>query len=164
MLNILNRYLELSRREKILIIMTICVLFPLLFYRLIIVTIHDYQGNLGKQNIKLEQNINTVSLLGQELKIYKQLSQRKVQSLSKRINYILNQTQLKPKSRTSVGDRPRTGQKLVLTLTDLNLSELVKLVYKIEHSSPVILVDSFDLSPSYQSDKLFRITMSLSSK
>ena len=145
-------------------VITICVLLPLLFYRLIIVTIQDYQGDLVKHNIKLEQNIKSVDRLGQELRYYERLSQRKVQSLSKRMNHILKQTKLKVKSRISVDDRPRTGQKLVLTLTDLNLNELVNLTYKIEHSSPVILIDSFDLSPTYKSDKRFKINMSLSSE
>ncbi|MBT4286641.1 MAG: hypothetical protein HOD92_04830 [Deltaproteobacteria bacterium] len=164
MLNLLNRYLELSKREKILMVITICVLLPMLLYRLIIVTIQDYQEDLSKHNTKLEQNIKSVNLLGQELRYYERLSQRKVQSLSKRMNHILNRTKLKIKSRISVGDRPRTGQKLVLTLTDLNLNELVNLIYRIEHSSPVILIDSFDLSPTYKSDKLFKINMSLSSE
>ena len=163
MLNLLNRYLELSKREKILIVTTICILLPMLIYRIIVVTIQDYQGDLVKHNIKLEQNIKTVNLLGQELKYYERLSQKKSQSLSKRLNYILKQANLKSKSRISVGDRPRSGQKLAMTLTDLNLNELVILIYKIEHSSPVILIDTFDLSPSYKSDKLFRINMSLSS-
>ena len=163
MLNLLNRYLELSKREKILIVTTICILLPMLIYRIIVVTIQDYQGDLVKHNIKLEQNIKTVNLLGQELKYYERLSQKKSQSLSKRLNYILKQAKLKGKSRISVGDRPRSGQKLAMTLTDLNLNELVILIYKIEHSSPVILIDTFDLSPSYKSDKLFRINMSLSS-
>ena len=163
MLNLLNRYLELSKREKILIVTTICILLPMLIYRIIIVTIQDYQGELVKHNIRLEQNIKAVNLLGQELKYYERLSQKKSQSLSKRLNYILKQANLKSKSRISVGDRPRSGQKLAMTLTDLNLNELVILIYKIEHSSPVILIDTFDLSPSYKSDKLFRINMSLSS-
>lgn len=164
MLNILNKYLELSKREKILIVTTICILFPMLFYRLIIVNIQDYQDGLVKNNVKLEQDIKTINLLGQELKYYERLSQRKSQSLSKRLNYILRQTKLEGKSRISVGDRPRSGQKLAMTLTDLNLNELVNLIYKIEHSSPVILIDTFDLSPSYKSDSRFRINMSLSSQ
>ena len=164
MLNLLNRYLELSKREKFLILVTVGVLIPLLVYRVLVGSIQGYQTRLERQNATLENSIQQITQLGQELRFLDRLSKKQKQALSKRIDFILNQTNLKTRSKISIGDRARNGQRLVLNLTEINLSELVNLIYKIENSTPVILIDSFDLSPSYQSEKLFRISLAISSE
>ncbi len=164
MFNWIEKYIELSQREKMLLSLVAVVFAPLMAVQLILVPLQDYQTKNKERNINLEKRIETISKLGQELQYYDRLSNRNTQSLEKRINRILKQTKLLKRSNLSVGDRASVDQKLNLKLNDINLTELADLIHRIEHSRPVILINTLDLGPSFRNPKLFQIKLLLSSK
>ncbi len=156
--------MQLTQREKLLILIATAILLPLIIIRFVLVPIHDYQTNLIVKIEKLEKNIDQLNLLGQELRYLKRDGRIKSISLSKKIDRILRQTNLKKRSRTIVEEQPAGGQRLILKLEEINLTELANLVYRIEHNKPGIIIESIDINPSYKNKKLFRISLALISK
>ena len=156
--------MELTQRERLLILAAVAILGPLLIIRFVLFPIHEYQSNLTIKIEKLEKNIDQLNLLGQELRYLKREGRIKSISLSKKVDSILRQTNLKRRSRTVVEEQPAGGQRLVLKLDEINLTELANIVYRIEHNKPGIIIESIDINPSYQNKKLFRISLALISK
>ncbi len=144
--------------------MVVVVFIPILLVRLVLIPLQDYQKQNAERIVELEKKIGVVSSLGQELQYYNQLNKRKTSELNKRVDRILKQTKLVSGSKLSVDDRASPDQKLNLSLQKINLTELSLLIYRIEHSQPVILINTMDLNPSYQNPKLFRLSLALSSE
>ena len=164
MINIVNKFTELSQREKLLLFSVTIILTPLLILRLVFIPLQNYQIDSREKIFKLDQEIELVSFLGQELQYYDRRSNKNIQALDKQIDTILRRTDLLAKSEVGAEDQIGVNQKLKLTLSGINLTELSTLVHTIEHHRPVILINTLDVSPSYQSPKLFRVSLSLLSE
>lgn len=156
--------LELNQREKILVLLGAVILLPLIIYNFVFVTVQDSQDKLATKITSTERKIKKVDQLGQELLYYERRGGGRIPKLSMRIDKTLRNLQLKGNSRVRAGDTKKGGQHLVLTLTDINLTELTKLVYQIENSNPVILIENVDISPSYRNKKLLRVTITVASQ
>ncbi len=164
MINIVSKYVVIGRREKALLLSAAVLLTPLLLLRFVFVPLHDYRVERRGEIFELERKIELLDALGQELRYYDRRGSKNVQALDKLIDKILRQTNLLEKSKVSAEDRAGAFQKLNLTLNAINLSELTSIVHAIEHRRPVVLIDTLDMGPSYQSPKLFRVALSLSSE
>lgn len=156
--------IELNPRERILSLLAVIILVPLLSVKFIIIPLYNYQDKQLSSITSIKKKIVQVDLLGQELSYLVRVNKTQRVSLSKRIDQILHSVKLKSKSRTVVEENPSGGYRLILKLDEVNLTELTNLVYRIENSKPVILIDSIDINPSYQNKALFRISSVLSSK
>jgi hypothetical protein len=155
--------MELNQREKFLLICAIVILFPLMIVKFILIPIYDYQKESSASTKKLEQKIDRIHLLGQELKHLKRGTRSRSISLSKRIDNVLRLYELKGRSRIVVEQSPDGGQRLVLKLDEINLTEMVNVIYKIENAKPSILIDNLDINKSYKNKKLFRLSFALTS-
>ena len=162
--NIIGKLRYLSQREKLLLSLVIVIFTPLLILRFVFMPLQSYQDESQANISRLERKVESMSLLGQELQYYSRSTGKSAPPLNKRIDGILRQTKLLAKSKSSVVDQASVDQKLNLTLNEINLTELSTLLYTIEHSRPVILINTMDLAPSYQNIRLFRVSLALSSK
>ncbi|PCI30628.1 MAG: hypothetical protein COB67_01375 [SAR324 cluster bacterium] len=156
--------MDLSRREKLWLLIGGVVLLPLLIYRFVYTPVLEQHQRTIQQNLALESKIQQIGLLGQELKFYKNQSRGSIPKLSRRVDQVLRRLQLKSKSRISIGDSPKNGQRLVLRLDLLNLTEFVQLTYQLENMKPTMLIESMELSPSFQNNQLLRANISLASR
>jgi len=156
--------IDLNPRERILSALAILILVPLLSIKFIIIPLYNYQDKQLSSITSIKKKIEQVDLLGQELSYLVRVNKMQRVSLSKRIDQILHSVKLKSKSRTVVEENPSGGYRLILKIDGVNLTELTNLIYRIENSKPVIIVDSIDINPSYQNKALFRISSVLSSK
>jgi len=157
--------MKLNRREKLLLIGAIIILAPFMLYRFALAPIHEFQVKQFSRIMALVTKDSQLQLFGQELQYLKRTDQTRTASLSRRIDGLLRQIDVKTRSRTVVEASPTgVGQRLVLKLDQLNLTELVNLVYKIENAKPVIVIENIDINRSYQSEKSFRISAALSSQ
>ncbi len=109
---------------------------------------------------QLKGEIDKTNLLGHELLYLRNATQLQTISLSKRVDAILRQDDLRSRS-SIVLEEHNEGQRLTLKLDEINLTELARLIYKIEHSKPVIMIATIDISRSYKNKKLFRVTVAL---
>jgi hypothetical protein len=153
----------LSQREKGLIFVALVIFIPLLMFRFVFVPIKQEEKSLAAKIESLVMKTDQINLLGQELLFLKRENRAKPVSLIKKIDSVLEQYQLKARSKIVLEEQPRGGQRLVLKLDEINLTELARLVYKIENSKPVILIDNIDINLSYKNKKLFRVSMALAS-
>lgn len=153
--------MSLSQREKLLILIGIVVLVPLMLYRFVFLPINNRQTELERDINRLQSVIEQVSLLGQERNHLKRVTRSRSISLSKRIDAILRQGDLKNRSRIVLEEQPKGGQRLILKLDEINLTELMRLIYDIEHSKPVMMIDNIDIGLSYKNKKLFRVSLAL---
>jgi hypothetical protein len=153
----------LSQREKGLIFVALVIFIPLLMFRFVFVPIKQEEKSLAAKIESLVMKTDQINLLGQELLFLKRENRAKPFSLIKKIDSVLKQYQLKARSKIVLEEQPRGGQRLVLKLDEINLTELARLVYKIENSKPVILIDNIDINLSYKNKKLFRVSMALAS-
>ncbi len=156
--------IELNQREKILALLALCILLPLLCIKFVIVPLYNYQDKQSSRIVSTKKKIEQVNLLGQELSYL--IRENKIQriSLSKRMDHILNRVKLKSKSKTLVAENPSGGYRLNLKIDEVNLTELTNLIFRIENSKPVILIDNIDINPAYRNKALFRISSVLSSQ
>ena len=151
----------LSQREKSLIIAALVILVPLLLFRFILIPVKDRQQELAVKIESLKTKIDQANLLGQELVFLKRETKIKSASLSKKIDSLLRQNGLKSRSKITVEEQPRGGQRLILKLDEINLTEFSNLIYKIENSKPIIMIDNIDINTSYKNKKLLRPSMAL---
>ncbi len=156
--------MELSQREKLLAFIALAVLGPLLLVRFVFIPIQNYQVELSNKIVNMEKKLIQINTLGQELKHLKKETRSTSGSLSKIIDRILRQSKLKSKSVTIVGNQPKGGQRLVLKLEEINLTELCTIIYKIENNKPGILIENIDTNPSYKNKKLIHVSMALTSE
>ncbi|MBU2514466.1 hypothetical protein KJ966_24290 [bacterium] len=111
----------------------------------------------------LNHKTNQISLLGQEYNILKKETEVNTTSLTKKIDSILRQYRLKARSNIVLDEQPKGGQRLIVKLDEIYLTELAKLVYRIENSKPIIMIENIDINPSYKNKKLFRVALALAS-
>lgn len=140
------------------------IFIPLLFFRFALLPLNEY---LQKQRLAIghmENSIRQINRLGQELRHLERTRSNQSTPLSKRIDRILRQQQLKSRSRTIVSEDPNGEQRLVLRLEEVNLTELIKIIFSIENTSPVIAIESIDINPAYKNKKRFRLSSALSSR
>ncbi|NQU64992.1 MAG: type II secretion system protein M [SAR324 cluster bacterium] len=155
--------MELNQREKTWIIAAIVIFLPLLFFRFALLPLNEYLQNQRLAISRLEDKIQQINTLGQELKHLAQTRRSQSAPLSKRIDRLLRQQQLKSRSGTIINGSSDDRQRLVLNLKEVNLTELVKIMFSIENTSPVIAIESIDINPAYQNKKRFRLSSALSS-
>ena len=155
--------MELSQREKSLIVIALLVFIPLLFFRFAFVPIKQQEKELAAKIESLEDRIDKLNLLGQQLEFLTQENQAQPVSLIKKTDTLLIKYKLKARSKIALEEQPKGAQRLVLKLDEINLTELSKLIYKIEDSKPVIVIDNIDIGLSYKNKKLFRVSMALTS-
>jgi type II secretory pathway component PulM len=154
---------ELKLREKALLLIAAIVLIPLLLMRFVLLPLQEHQSQQYQRIQTLQTRINQLYRLGQEYQALQQVHQAQTLSLSKRIDAILRQLELASRSTLVVEQTPGKGQRLVLKLEDINLTDLMQLIYRIEDAQPVILIESIDTNPAFQNKRLFRVSMALSS-
>lgn len=154
----------LSQREKIMLAIAVSVFVPILLFRFVVQPVNRYQNHLvdGIESLKIK--IEQTTLLGQEYRYLKRVTRTRPVSLSKKTDSILRQEELKSRSRIHLEENPKGGQRLVLKVDEINLTELTQLIYKIENSKPVIMIDNIDIGLSFKNKKLFRVSMALISK
>ncbi|MCP4298757.1 MAG: type II secretion system protein M [Proteobacteria bacterium] len=156
--------MELSQREKLLLVVAFAVLLPLIVYQ------YGYQPLVNKhyQTIEkiasLRSKTDQIENLGNKIRLLNQHRVRRSGKLSGRVDRLVKQLGLRANSTISMGDTPQSGQKLALKVIDINLSQFVKLIYKIENEDPTIIIENFELSPSFQNRKLLRININLISR
>ncbi len=155
--------MELSQREKTLIVIALLIFIPLLLFRFVILPVSQEEKNIGQQIESLLSKTEQIDLLGQELLYLKRGNRSKSVSLIKKTDSLLRMYSLKARSKIVLEDQPRGGQRLILKLDEINLTELSRLIYKIEDSKPVVIIDNIDLNRSYKNKKLFRVSMALTS-
>ncbi|MFH2128946.1 MAG: type II secretion system protein GspM [bacterium] len=155
--------MELNQREKAWILAAILILTPLLFFRFAFLPLDAYRQKQRVDISRIEEKIRQIDALGQELKHLERTRSSQSTSLSKDIDRILRQQQLKLRSRTLVDNDPDGRQRLVLKLEEVNLTELIQLLYNIENALPVIAIESININPAYQNKKRLRISSALSS-
>lgn len=156
--------MDLSSREKSLILIALLILLPLLFVRFILVPLNEYSDRQRSAVNRMEAKIRQVDLLGQRLKYLERNNNRQSGALKRRIDRILHQYRLRSRSRTIVDSNANGRQRLVLKLEEVNLTELIKVIYAIEHSLPVIVIKTIDINPAYKNKRLFRVSAALSSR
>lgn len=155
--------MELSQREKYLIALAAIILLPLILFRFVIMPMSQSQTDLAKKISDLENKIEQVSLLGQEYNALSKQNRLRKLYLTPKVDSILRQYRLKSRSRIILDDQPGGKQKLVLKLDEIYLSELVKLLYRLENNKPVIIIENIDVSTSFKNKKQFRVSFALSS-
>jgi type II secretory pathway component PulM len=156
--------MELSQREKLLLLVACVILLPLLGFRYIYLPIaNQHQRTLQKISTLKAKNTR-IGELGRKIKLLSHNSTRKPGEITGRINRLLKQQELKAKSTISMGTPPPTGQKLSLKLVDIDLSQLVRLVYKLEDEKPTLIIEKFELTPSFKSKKLLRVNINVVSR
>ena len=153
----------LSQREKSLILIALVVFIPLLIFRFVFIPVNQQEKELSTKIQSLEAKIDKLNLLGQELMFLKKENQIKPVSLLKKTDSLLTKFQMKAKSKITLEEQPKGGQRLVLNLDEINLTELSRFIYKIEDSKPVIVIENIDIGLSYKDKKLFRVSMALTS-
>ncbi len=152
-----------SQREKYLILLALLIFVPLLLFRFVFFPFSENQKSLTKKIDALEHKTKQISILGQEYNILRKETQVNTSSLTKKIDSILRQYRLKVRSKIVLEEQPKGGQRLIVKLDEIYLSELAKLVYRIENSKPIIMIENIDINPSYKNKKLFRVTLALAS-
>jgi hypothetical protein len=76
---------------------------------------------------------------------------------------LLRRHKIKSRSSTIVDNSADGRQSLVLKLDEVNLTELIHILYSVENASPVIAIKSIDINPAYKNKKRFRFSTALSS-
>lgn len=155
--------MDLSQREKALLAIAITILLPLALYRFVLIPISDYQRELNRRIATLESNIEKANLLGQEIDFLKRNTDIRSTSLNRKMDSLLRQNGLLARSKLIVEDQPSGGQRLVLKLDEINLTELANIIYKIENSRPVLNIENIDINPSFKDKKLLRVSMAITS-
>lgn len=155
--------MELTQREKTWILLAVVILLPLLFMRLVLSPLNDYSQKQRSTVTRLQNKINQIDQMGQKLRHLERTRTSQTGSLSKRVDRMLRQHQLRTRSRTIVDSNPDGRQRLVLKLEEVNLTELIKILYAVENASPVIAIKSIDINPAYKNKKRFRVSCALSS-
>ncbi len=155
--------MELNQREKTWILIALIILLPLLFIRFVLLPLGDYSRKQQKAVSRMENKIQQMDVLGQRLKHLEHTRSSQSGSLNKRIDRLLRQHQLKTRSRTIVDSNSNGRQRLVLKLEEVNLTELIKILYALENATPVIAIKNIDINPAYQNKRRFRISSALSS-
>ncbi len=155
--------MELSQREKVLILIALVTLTPLLVFQFFIKPMDEHRNKQSVRIASMEKKNDRINMLGQELIYLKKGNRTRSASLSRRIDSILRQNMLNSRSGTNVKGQSDAGQKLILKLDEINLTELTNVVFRIENAKPGIIIESIDIVPAYQNKRLFRVTYVLSS-
>jgi type II secretory pathway component PulM len=153
--------MSLNQRERTLLIVAIIILLPLLVFRFVLLPIKQHQDNLTTRIKTISRSIEQADLLGQELLFLRNVTRTNPVSLSKRVDSVLRQENLKARSRIALEEQPNGGQRLVLKLDEINLTELTTIIYQIENSKPVVMIDNIDIAASFKNKKLFRVSIAL---
>ena len=156
--------MELSQREKLLLFVALVIMLPLIGFQYLYQPIVDKHSATIERITSLKSKIAQSEDLDLKINLINQQRVRRAGKLSSRVDRILKQQGLKSKSTISMGDTPKSGQKLSLKLIDINLSQLVGLTYKIENEDPTIIIENFELIPSFQNKKLLRVNINLISR
>ncbi len=156
--------MELSQREKLLLVVAFAVLLPLIAYQYVYQPVVNKHYQTLEKIASLRSKTDQIESLGNQIKSLNQHRVRRSGKLSGRVDRLVKQLGLRANSTISMGDTPQSGQKLALKVIDINLSQLVKLIYKIENEDPTILIENFELSPSFQNRKLLRVNINLISR
>ncbi len=155
--------MELTQREKTLVVAALTILLPLLFFKLVLSPLNDYRQKQRVTVSRLDEKIRQIDHLGQELRYIEQNRKGQTISLSKKIDRLLRRHKIKSRSSTIVDNNADGRQSLVLKLDEVNLTELIHILYSVENASPVIAIKSIDINPAYKNKKRFRFSTALSS-
>jgi len=153
--------MELTQREKAWLAIAILVLTPLLFVRWVLIPLNDYSRQQRIAVSRAESKIKEIEMMGQQLQHLERNRNMQTGLLSEQIERLLQQNQLRDRSRTIVDTGSDSQQRLVLKLDDVNLTELVKLLYAIENALPAIAIKNIEIDRAFTNKKRFRVSASL---
>lgn len=153
----------LSQREKILVFVAMAILIPLALFRFVLMPIQKRQQDLATGIVSLKNQITQAEVLGQEYRYLQKNTKTQSVSISKQIDSLLRRNRLKARSKITLEEKPGGGQRLVLKLDELNLTELTNIIYQIENSKPVVMIDNIDVNLSFKNKELLRVSMALTS-
>ena len=156
--------MDLSQREKLLIILLVAVMLPALLYRFGYMNVKQYSEDLTIKNSRLKHKIEQIETLGQELKYLQQRNRIRPVPLRRRVDSILRNMNLTEKAQIGQENLQGTSQRMTMKIDQLNYTELTKLLFRLEHSKPVIILDNISISPSFQNKKLLLLKLTLTSR
>lgn len=162
---LVNLKFNLSKREKVLGLITAAILVPIVIYRFVLVPIDLFQLNLERKNIRLEKKAAKIEMMGQELHFYQNQRVGTRLTLNRMVDRLIRSLHLKSRSNILIENSAgQATKKLILRVNDINLTELAQLTYQIESSRPVISIDNLDIGISFTNKRLLRASYVLSGR
>ena len=150
--------MELSPRERNLLILGGGILLPILLLRFLLIPLIDYKENLTKEIGKREQEIVKIRKIGEELFYFrsKQGGGARV-PFAQQLDRILTEAQLKKRASQST----RSGGGASLQLEGVTLAEATYFIYQLEASRPPLDIQSLEMKPSLQNNKMLQLQLVL---
>ena len=152
----------LSAREKLLLlILGVAVVLAAVFFAA--------QGLRGYEQRLSARIADRESTLRQVIELNRELNRLKRTPVSKRLERPLIGNLESLAQRVGVGDRLQLNlvpqdrakklESVEMRVDSMTLDELLGLVHAIEDASPPLVIDHFELTPSFRSRELLRVTM-----
>jgi len=158
----------LSAREKFLItVMVVLILFTGGYYG--VGGLKNYQREIEGQLKMREVYLRRAVLLEEQIREQERLAPKAAPRRRPLIGFVeqlANRLQLKGRVQiSSIPQKKSTGmQGIELKVDNLTLDEMVELVYKLENAERPLIIDRFEVSPSFRTKKRLRLSMRILSR
>lgn len=154
--------ITLSIREKrLLLLMAVVLSATVIFFG--IRQYMDYQTSVERRITQRTRQLDQAITLAAQLQ---QLSRTRVSTGRRRslIGYLEQlSARVALRDRIQLNPRAISGSSNIeaadIRLDDLTLDELIRFMFLVEDSKPALVVDRFDISPAFRSNKLLRVTL-----
>ena len=157
----------LSNREKYLIVLLIVVSVGVLFY-FAFQSLDGVESRLAAQITSRKSALLQVQALALELARLESMPKgnRLEEPLIGYIETIAKGARVADRIQLNLipQDKDKKIETVEIKMTSLNLDEMVDLVYSIENSGAPMVIDQFEVSPSFRSNTLLRLSMRVSAR
>lgn len=158
----------LSAREKILItVMVTLMVFTGAYYGLggLKTYERDIEEQLVAREVFLRRAVSLKEQIGKQQTLAPKATLRR-RPLIGFVEQLINRLQLKGRVQLSLIPREKTTgmQGIELKVDNLSLDEMVELVYTVEDAGRPLIIDRFEVSPSFRTKKRLRLSMRILSR
>ena len=152
----------LSTREKLLLLMlAVAVVLAALFFTA--QGLRGYEQELSAKVGERESTLRQVSELNRELNRLKRIPapKRLERPLIGSLESLAQEFQMADRLQLNLvpQERAKKLESVEMRVDSMTLDEMLGLVHAIESASPPLVIDNFELTPSFRSRELLRVTM-----
>ena len=156
--------INLSLREKILLVVAACVMVPLVLFNLAISPINSVIETSNRQiTDAMDKSIEADRLFG-EITYYKSTDLRAPTQTDVFLRNLISEMNVAQDAQIRNITSPDPDKKFQLTLSNFTNAQLVELIYKLENNIPVIKIDKLSVANDFRNKDRLKVEINLRSE
>jgi len=150
--------MELSSRERQLVLLAALLLVPLILLRLLVFPFLDYKAGLSLDIETRSREIVSIRKKGEEYLYYASLLGGNKAAPAQRVSQFLAQAGLKEQASLSSG---AGGAGISISLDELTMAQAAGLIYRLESGPPPMMINNLELKASLQNPQRLQMKLVL---